>query len=140
MIAKSFSRCLGVILVGILFLSITSVIWRARAEETVPLFTSPLSNAPGLQLTAVRVHFAPGGKSAPHRHPGSVFAYVLSGSIRSENSATGPARIYHAGEVFFEPDGSTHLVCDNASDSQPAELLAVFVAPEHARLVRAAPK
>jgi quercetin dioxygenase-like cupin family protein len=38
----------------------------------------------------------------PH-HAGSVFAYVLSGAIRSENSATGPVKVYKAGESFFEP-------------------------------------
>jgi hypothetical protein len=31
---------------------------------------------------------------------------VLSGEIRSENSATEPAKVYKAGETFFEPPGS----------------------------------
>jgi quercetin dioxygenase-like cupin family protein len=59
---------------------------------------------------------------------------VLSGAIRSENSATGPARIYHAGESFFEPPGSTHNVSENASTTEPASLLAVFVADDDAKL------
>jgi quercetin dioxygenase-like cupin family protein len=67
-----------------------------------------------------------------HRHAGSVFAYVLSGSIRSENSATGPVRVYKAGESFFEPPGSEHLVSENASATEPASLLAVFVADDNA--------
>jgi quercetin dioxygenase-like cupin family protein len=58
---------------------------------------------PGKTLTAIVVQYAPGGSSPAHRHAGSVFAYVLSGQIRSENSATGPVRVYHAGETFFEP-------------------------------------
>jgi hypothetical protein len=58
--------------------------------------------------------------------PWSVFAYVLSGSIRSENSATGPARVYKVGESFFEPPGSEHRVSENASATEPASLLAVF--------------
>lgn len=65
-----------------------------------------LANAPGKTLTVVIVNYAPGGKSGPHRHAGSVFAYVLSGAIRSENSATGPVRVYRAGESFFEPIAS----------------------------------
>ena len=44
--------------------------------------------------------------------------------IRSQNSATGPARIYKAGETFFEPPGSDHLVSEHASASEPASLLA----------------
>jgi hypothetical protein len=63
-----------------------------------------------------------------------VFAYVLSGTIRSENSATGPARVYKAGESFFEPPGSEHLVSENASTTEPASLLAVFVADDGAQL------
>jgi hypothetical protein len=55
-------------------------------------------------------------------------------SIRSENSATGPAKVYKAGESFFEPPGSEHLVSENASATEPASLLAVFVADDGAQL------
>lgn len=40
------------------------------------------------------------------------------------NAATGPAKVYRAGESFFEPPGSEHLVSENASASEPASLLA----------------
>ena len=93
-----------------------------------------LPNVPGKSLTAVVVNYAPGGKSGAHHHAGSVFAYVLSGAIRSETSVSGPARIYKAGESFFEPPGSTHLVSENASATEPASLLAVFVADDGAQL------
>jgi quercetin dioxygenase-like cupin family protein len=93
-----------------------------------------LPNVPGKSITAVVVNYAPGGKSDEHHHAGSVFAYVLSGAIRSENSATGPAKIYQAGEGFFEPPGSKHLVSENASTTEPASLLAVFVADDGAEL------
>ena len=36
-----------------------------------------------------------------HQHAGSVFAYVLSGAMRSENSATGPVKVYK--EETHEP-------------------------------------
>jgi quercetin dioxygenase-like cupin family protein len=99
-----------------------------------PSTAQKLPNVPGKSLTAVVVSYAPGGKSAKHHHAGSVFAYVLSGTIRSENSATGPARVYSAGESFFEPPGSEHLVSENASATEPASLLAVFVADDGAQL------
>ncbi len=98
------------------------------------VLSSALANVPGSRLTAVLVSYGPGEKSQAHRHAGSVFAYVVSGSIRSENSATGPARVYKAGEGFFEPVGSVHSVSENASSTAPATLLAVFVAPEGAEL------
>jgi quercetin dioxygenase-like cupin family protein len=63
-----------------------------------------------------------------------VLAFVLSGEIRSENSATGPVKVYKAGEAFFEPAGSKHLVSENASESEPASLLAIFVADDGAKL------
>ena len=105
----------------------------ATERETVA-FTSPLPNLPGQSLTAVVVSYGPGETSPAHQHAGSVFATVLAGSIRSENSATGPARIYRTGESFFEPPGSTHRISGNASRTKPARLLAVFVAPTGATL------
>jgi quercetin dioxygenase-like cupin family protein len=93
-----------------------------------------LPNVPGKSITAVRVTYGPGGKSGKHHHAGSVLAYVLSGEIRSENSATGPAKVYKAGESFFEPPGSEHLVSENASGTEPASLLAIFIADDGAEL------
>jgi quercetin dioxygenase-like cupin family protein len=103
-------------------------------EHVRKLFAGKLANVPGNTLTAEVVEYPPGGKSGVHHHAGSVFAYVLTGSIRSQNSATGPARIYKAGESFFEPPGSDHLVSENASASEPASLLAVHVAEDGAVL------
>src|SRR3954454_19985697 len=90
---------------------------RVNAQEvgvtTRPVMAQALANVPGKTLSAVVVEYAPGGTSSRHQHAGIVFAYVLAGAVRSENSATGPAKIYKAGDAFFEPSGSTHLVCDN---------------------------
>ena len=111
---------------------------RAAGEQTAakvtPMLAEALPNVPGKQLTAIVVTYAPGGKSAKHHHAGSVFVYVLSGAIRSETSATGPARVYKTGEGFFEPPGSEHLISENASATEPASLLAVFVADDGAEL------
>ena len=99
-------------------------------------FSEKLPHVPGKTLTGIHVTYAPGAKSSPHFHAGSVYAYVLSGQVRSENSATGPARVYSAGEGFFEPPGSEHKVSENASDTEPATLLAIFVADDGATLSR----
>ncbi len=114
-----------------------STLWAAGNDPGATVATvlaEKLPDVPGKTLTAVLVNYAPGGKSPRHHHAGSVFAYVLSGAIRSENSATGPAKVYHAGESFFEPPGSEHRVSENASTIQPASLLAVIVADDGARL------
>jgi quercetin dioxygenase-like cupin family protein len=102
--------------------------------ETKRVATETLGNVPGKKLTAIVVNYALGGKSGAHRHAGSVFAYVLSGAIRSENSATGPVKVYKAGEDFFEPPVCRHRVSENASAKEPASLLAIFVADDGAKL------
>ena len=98
------------------------------------VFAGKLPNVPGKSVSAVVVNYAPGGKSPKHHHAGSVLAYVLSGEIRSENSATGPVKVYKAGETFFEPPGSEHDVSENASTTEPANLLAIFIADDNAQL------
>jgi quercetin dioxygenase-like cupin family protein len=106
----------------------------ASAEQVRPAFSYALPNAPGMKVTGLLVTYLPGESSVKHHHAGSVTAYILSGAIRSENSATGPARVYKAGESFFEPPGSLHLVSENASATEPASLLAIFVATDGAEL------
>jgi quercetin dioxygenase-like cupin family protein len=106
----------------------------AEAPVAKPVSSEKLPNVPGKSLTAVVVNFAPGAKSTSHHHAGSVFVYVLSGQIRSEVSGAGPAKIYKTGDTFFEPPGSEHLVSENASATEPASLLAVFVADDGAKL------
>ena len=106
----------------------------ATVEIVQRAFSERLPNVPGETLTGLLVTYPPGGRSALHRHAGSVVAYVLAGAIRSENSATGPARVYRTGDSFFEPPGSSHLVSENASATEPASLLAIFVAEDGATL------
>ena len=87
-----------------------------------------LPNVPGKSMRAVLVDYAPGAGSPSHRHPNSAFIYarVLEGAIRSKvNDA--PERTYKAGESWTEKPGDHHQVSHNASDTEPAKLLAIFV-------------
>jgi quercetin dioxygenase-like cupin family protein len=108
----------------------------AQSEEAKiqPVYSGALPNVPGKVLSAIVVSYGPGGKSGAHHHSGSVFAFILSGSIRSEVTPGGPVKVYKAGESFFEAPGSSHLVSENASATEPASLLAIFVADEGANL------
>ena len=127
------ARVAAFLTIGLLVGSITPTAAHDVGREA-PAFSTPLPNVPGQSLTAIVVSYAPGGKSPAHQHAGSVYAYILTGVIRSENSATGAARVYKAGESFFEPPGSTHLVSENASVTNPASLLAIFIADTGATL------
>ncbi|MEE2851972.1 MAG: cupin domain-containing protein [Actinomycetota bacterium] len=92
-----------------------------------PVFNQP-TNVPGKSLEAVTVSYPPGAKSAAHHHAKSAFimAYVISGAIRSQVEGE-PARLYHAGETWSEAPGAHHTISENASATEPAELLAVFL-------------
>lgn len=87
-----------------------------------------LPNVPGKSIRGVLVEYAPGGSSPAHLHPPSAFIYatVLQGAIRSQVN-DGPVVTYRAGESFTEMPGDRHRVSANASTTEPARLLAVFV-------------
>lgn len=91
------------------------------------VFDQP-TDIPGKSLLAVTVSYLPGARSAAHRHARSAFimAYVISGAIRSQLEGE-PARVYRAGETWSEAPGSHHTISENASATEPAELLAVFL-------------
>src|SRR3954449_1373566 len=102
-------------------------------DTVQPVTSHALPNVPGKRVTIVRVFYGPGGFTRAHRHAGSVTAYITKGEIRSQ-LAGGPVEIFKVGQSFFEPPGAVHLVSANASATEPAELIAVFVADEGAQL------
>jgi quercetin dioxygenase-like cupin family protein len=87
-----------------------------------------LPNVPGKSVKGVLVEYQPCGTSAAHIHPKSAFIYatILEGAIRSQVN-DGPVTTYRAGESFSELPGDRHAVSENASKTEPARLLAVFV-------------
>jgi quercetin dioxygenase-like cupin family protein len=97
-------------------------------DKVTTNFDAPIPNISGKSLTALVVDYPPDGASPAHVHAKSAFiyAYVLSGEIESKVNDE-PARIYKAGESFFEPPGSAHPISRNASKTKPARLLAVFI-------------
>jgi quercetin dioxygenase-like cupin family protein len=99
--------------------------------EVVNSYAIP--DMPGKRVTVVRVTYGPGGFTPPHRHGGTVTAYITKGQIRSQLN-NGPVEIFDVGQSFFEPLGTIHQVSANASNTEWAELIAVFVADEGAQL------
>jgi quercetin dioxygenase-like cupin family protein len=79
-------------------------------------------------MRAMLVEYEPGAGSPSHRHPTSAFIYarVLEGAIRSKVNDE-PEHTYKAGESWAEKPGDHHQVSHNASDTEPAKLLAIFV-------------
>jgi quercetin dioxygenase-like cupin family protein len=101
---------------------------KAKDAKVALFYQHELPNVPGKSIKGVLVEYGPGGYSPAHTHPKSAFIYatVLEGAIRSQVN-DGPVTIYMAGQSFSELPGDRHGVSANASETQPAKLLAVFV-------------
>jgi quercetin dioxygenase-like cupin family protein len=92
------------------------------------VYEHALPNVPGKSIKGVLVEYGPGASSSAHTHAKSAFIYatVLEGAIRSSVN-DGPIVTYRTGESFSEMPGDRHTVSENASKTEPAKLLAVFV-------------
>lgn len=106
----------------------------ARPRPSAQVVSSePLAHVPGKRVTVAIVDFPPGSLSPPHRHGGSVTVFVLKGAIRSQ-LGNGPIETFPVGGTFFEPLGIIHTLSENVSDTDSAQVLAVFVHDEGATL------
>ena len=121
--------CLGLVLTAIA-LAVSARLARNgnEGDDVKVVFDRAIPNIEGKRMVAVVVSYPPGARSPAHHHAPSAFIYahVLSGAIRSQVDDE-PAKVYHVGESFYEAPGSAHRISENASDRNPASLLAVFV-------------
>jgi quercetin dioxygenase-like cupin family protein len=100
------------------------------AAPRPPVFKHDLPNVTmdDWEVTVSYVDYAPGRVGAVHHHAGFVLAYVLEGTVITKISGQGDERTYTAGQMFYEQPGATHEVSKNASQTQPARLLAMIFA------------
>ncbi|WP_406868772.1 cupin domain-containing protein [Paraburkholderia fungorum] len=99
---------------------------RRPASTVKVLSCEALPDAPGKSITTAIVDFPPLGFTPAHRHPGSVTAVVLEGTIRSQLEGGAPLD-YVSGQTWFEPPRALHLFAENPDPTHPARLLATFV-------------
>ena len=109
-------------------LGVGSGIAADKNAKVALVYEHALPNVPGKSIKGVLDEYGPGGTSSAHTHPMSAFIYatVLEGAIRSSVN-NGPTVTYRTGESFSEMPGDRHSVSENASKTEPAKLLAVFV-------------
>lgn len=135
----------GVVSILVASLAGVAAAGAAVAQESAPgprtTFSAPLADMPGKQLVVVELRLPPRQEDRPeppgHRHPGSVFVYVTSGTARLGLQGE-PVREVKTGESFFEPMGAIHTVLESASTTEPATAIAVMIVPDGAPLVTAA--
>src|SRR5213595_1451829 len=99
-----------------------------KGPKVTLVYDHALPNVPGKSMKGVLVEYGPGDASPAHMHPKSAFIYatVLEGAIRTSVNS-GPVVTYRAGQNFSEMPGDQHTVDENASKTEAAKLLAVFV-------------
>jgi quercetin dioxygenase-like cupin family protein len=96
------------------------------AAVVVPLLTQSLPNIEGKEVTMLTVEYPPAGASTAHRHNANTFVYVLEGSIVMQ-VAGGKEQTLTVGQTFYESPTDIHTVSRNASATQNAKFLVVFV-------------
>ena len=84
------------------------------------------------KATTVEVTLGPGEASAPHRHPGPAFGYVLEGEYEWAIDDN-PAKVLKVGDTFYEPTGCLHRVSKNPSEKNRTRVLAVVLHPHDAK-------
>lgn len=111
------------------------------AAGVPPVFKHDLPNLTmdDWEVTVSYVDYAPGRVGAPHHHPGFVLAYVLEGAVVARISGQGEEKTYTTGQMFYEQPGATHEVSKNASQTQPARLLAMIFAKKGSTLTTPGP-
>ena len=108
--------------------SISAAQQPAPATQVTTLLKQALADYPGHEVLMLTLDIPPGGGSAAHRHPGHhIFGYVLEGSYKLK-VGDGAETVLSKGQTFYEAPGQLHAVSANASQTEPAKVLAVIVA------------
>lgn len=131
---KLFAQTIAIAAAGLLA-SMAQAHGGAAGEEVVtPIAQATLPPQAFESASALRVDFAPGATSAAHRHPGHVFVVVLSGAVESALDGQSAQR-FKAGDAWYENPGQLHRVIRNASESEPAALVAWLLSDGQQALV-----
>jgi quercetin dioxygenase-like cupin family protein len=107
-------------------LSLTAPAAAQESAKVTTLFSRDLSDIPGKEGTMLIVEYPPGATDPVHRHDANAFVYVLEGSIIMQVKGSDPVTL-HPGQTFYEGPDDIHVVGRNASKTEPAKFLVVFI-------------
>lgn len=99
-----------------------------KGTKVTQVYEHEVPGLPDKVVRGILVEYEPGGVNAPHYHAKSalIYATVLEGAVLNQLNG-GPLRTFTKGQNFTELPGDRHDVSANASKTEPASLLAVFV-------------
>jgi quercetin dioxygenase-like cupin family protein len=106
----------------------------AQEPKLTPLMSKDITGCPGKEATMATVEYAPGGSDVIHRHNAHAFVYVLEGKVVMQVQGGKPLTL-GPGQTFYEGPEDVHLVGRNASDTESAKFLVIFVKDKGAPLL-----
>jgi quercetin dioxygenase-like cupin family protein len=110
----------------------------AQTSTVNSLFQTDVDDVSNQEIVVLEVSYPPGVKSASHRHNAHTIVYVLEGAVIMQ-VAGGEKRRLTAGQVFYETPDDIHSVSMNASETEPARILAFFLKEKGAPATEPAP-
>jgi quercetin dioxygenase-like cupin family protein len=125
------------ILTAVLLL-ILSTTGSTQESVATALFRTDLQDIEGREAVILEVEYPPGVASKSHRHNAHTFVYVLEGTVVMQVAGGEPQTLV-AGQTFYETPDDIHSVSRNASDTEPAKILVVFVKMKDAPMSESAP-
>jgi quercetin dioxygenase-like cupin family protein len=122
---------------ALLALALSPLAHAADEAVVTTLMTKDLPDLGDKEARMLLVEYLPGGRDAPHRHDAHAFIYVLEGTIVMQ-LAGGEEVTLTPGQTFYEGPDDVHTVGRNASATEPAKFVVVFVKDEGAEILRPA--
>jgi quercetin dioxygenase-like cupin family protein len=122
---------------ALLALALSPLAHAAGEAVVTTLMTKDLPDLGDKEARMLLVEYLPGGTDAPHRHDAHAFIYVLEGSIVMQ-LAGGEEVTLTSGQTFYEGPNDVHTVGRNASATEPAKFVVVFVKDKGAEILRPA--
>lgn len=123
------SLSIGLLLAGLTIAS------PAQKPETKPVTVTQIFQRENPEnkdrdIIVQRIELAPASSAAPHVHPGMVTGYVISGTLEFQVAGE-PLLTLHAGDTFFEPPGSKHMIARNPDKTEKTVIVAFVVNPKN---------
>jgi len=119
---------------------ITMLSTSSSAQQSVAtaLFQTDLPDIEGREAVILEVEYPPGVASSSHRHNAHTFVYVLEGTVIMQVAGNEPHTLV-AGQTFYETPDDVHSVSRNASDTESAKILVVFIKQKGAAMTEPTP-
>jgi quercetin dioxygenase-like cupin family protein len=122
----------------IVLLTVLATTSSAQESVATALFQTDLPDIEGREAVVLEVEYPPGVASSSHRHNAHTFVYVLEGTVVMQVAGSEPQTLV-AGQTFYESPDDIHSVSRNASDTESAKILVVFIKQKDAAMTEPAP-